>query len=225
MKDEKDKKKDKSKKKEKDKKKIKNYNYFEALVDFTDYSCKASNMLHSILSDFNPEKLEEQMKEMHEIEHAADLAKHDMMAYLAKEFITPIDREDISNMAQEIDNVTDTLEDVLMQLYMYNIQTIRKEALDFSVTIVSCCKALKTAMQDFNNYKKSPTVIESIININNMEEAGDRIYTKAMRDLYTTCSDPIEVMAWTKNFDCLERCCDACENVADSMESIIMKNS
>ncbi|NTV78014.1 MAG: DUF47 family protein [Clostridiales bacterium] len=169
MKDEKDKKKNKDKKK-KEQKKVKNYNYFEALVLFTDYSCKAAELLHSILSNFDSEKLEEQMKLMHEIEHEADLAKHGMMKYLVKEFITPIDREDISSLAQEIDNVTDTIEDVLMQLYMYNIKTIRPEALDFSVTIVACTRALRTAMQDYHNYKKSATVIENIININNMEE-------------------------------------------------------
>lgn len=224
MKDEKDKKKNKDKKK-KEQKKVKNYNYFEALVLFTDYSCKAAELLHSILSNFDSEKLEEQMKLMHEIEHEADLAKHGMMKYLVKEFITPIDREDISSLAQEIDNVTDTIEDVLMQLYMYNIKTIRPEALDFSVTIVACTRALRTAMQDYHNYKKSATVIENIININNMEEDGDKIYTKAMHNLYTSSDNAIEIMTWTKNFDCLEKCCDACENVADLMEFIIMKNS
>lgn len=207
------------------KKKSKNFNYFEALVTFTDYSCQAAELLHSIIVNYDTEKLEEQMNQMHEVEHAADIAKHDMMRYLSKEFITPIDREDISNLGQQIDTVTDTIEDVLMQLYMYNIKTIRKEALEFSETIVGCCKALKTAMEDFHNYKKSKNVTENIISINNLEEAGDQIYKRALRTLHTTSTDPIEIMAWTKNFDCLEKCCDACEHVADVLESIIMKNS
>jgi len=108
---------------------------------------------------------------------------------------------------------------------MYNIKTIRKEALEFSETIVSCCNALKKATEDFHNFKKASTVLQYIINVNNMEEDGDKIYTRALRDLYTTSTDPIEIMAWTKNFDYLEKCCDACENVADLMEYIIMKNS
>ena len=209
----------------KNKKKPKNFNYFDSLVSFTHYSNEAAILLNSILHNYDPSKLEMQMKEMHAIEHAADLAKHDMMSHLVKEFITPIDREDISAIGQEIDNVTDTLEDVLMQLYMYNVQTIHAEALEFSETILACCDALTVAMEDFANYKKSTAIMKNIININNMEEAGDRIYTRAMRKLYTTCTDPIEVMAWTKCFDYLEKCCDACETVADAMESIIMKNS
>jgi len=223
MKDEKNNKNKKGKKDSKKSKKI--FNYFDSLVTFAGYSCQASELLHSILTNYNPEQVEEQMKEMHEIEHAADIAKHDMMKYLVKEFITPIDREDISNLAQEIDNVTDTIEDVLMLMYMYGIQTVRPEALEFTETIVSCCHALKKAMSDFHNYKKSAAVIENIINVNNMEEDGDRIYTRTVRNLYLTSTDPVEIMSWTKLFDCLEKCCDSCENVADAMESIIMKNS
>lgn len=231
MKDEKNKKKlknekdVKSEKGKKEKKKDKNFNYFEALVSFTEYSCQASELLHSILSDFNTSKLEDQMKQMHDIEHAADLAKHNMMSKLVKEFITPIEREDISAIAQEIDTVTDTIEDVLMHLYMYNIQTIRKEALEFSETIVSCCKALKISMEDFHNYKKSKNITDNIININNLEEIGDQIYTRAIRTLHTTSTDAVEIMSWSKTFDYLEKCCDACEDVSDVMESIIMKNS
>lgn len=227
MKDEKDKKniKNDKDKKKKSQKKSKGYNYFEAMVTFADYSCQAADLLNSILSNYDTAKLEDQMKEMHAIEHAADLAKHDMMSNLVKEFITPIDREDISTIAQEIDNVTDTIEDILMQLYMYNIKSIRKEALEFCKTIVSSCNALTKVTEDFHHFKKSSVVMKHIININNLEEEGDRLYTKAMRDLYTTSTDPIEIMAWTKTFDYLERCCDAIENVADVMESIIMKNT
>lgn len=217
--------KEEKQKKSKNGKKKKNYNYFEGLVSFTTYSCEAAELLHSIISNFDPSKLEEQMKKMHDIEHAGDLAKHEMISHLTKEFITPIDREDISTIAQEIDNVTDTIEDVLMQLYMYNIQTIRPEALEFSETIVKCVKALKTSMEDFHNFKKSKNILDNIININNLEEDGDQIYTRAVRNLYTTCKDPVEIMAWTKTFDYLERCCDASEDVSDIMESIIMKNS
>ena len=212
----------KSKKKEK---KAKKYNYFEALVSFTDYSCEAADLLHSILSNYDTTKLEEQIKQMHDIEHSADIAKHKMMSNLVREFITPIEREDITAIAQEIDTVTDTIEDVAMNLYMYNIQTIRTEALEFSETIVSCCKALKITMEDFHNYKKSKNIIENIIRINNLEEVGDEIYTRAIRNLHTTCTDPVEIMSWSKNFDYMEKCCDACEDVSDVVESIIMKNS
>ena len=223
-----DKKKEKEELKKKDKKKDrkeKTYNYFKSLSVLADFSGQAAELLHETIMNFSAETIEEQMKKMHEIEHAADIAKHEMMGHLLKEFITPIDREDISTIAQEIDNVTDTIEDVLMQMYMFNIKIVREEAIEFSKIIVSSCRELKNAADEFHNYKKSSDLLKYIIDINNMEEDGDKMYMKAIRNLHTSSSDAIEIMSWTKLFDYLEKCCDATENVADVMEYVIMKNS
>ena len=165
------------------------------------------------------------MTNLHGIEHAADMGKHDMMNRLAREFISPIEREDIIELGQEIDNVTDSIEDVLMGIYMYNIQTIRPEALDFVDVIVQCCNALKKTMEDFQNFRKSTTIHDSIVEINRLEEVGDRLYTEAVRSLYLNCQDPIETVSWTEIFDRLESCCDACEHVAHVVESVVMKNT
>ena len=223
-----DKKKEKDILKKSDKKKDKrekSYNYFQALSILADYTGQAADLLNVTMNQYSIDTIEEQMIKMHEIEHAADIAKHEMMAHLLKEFITPIDREDISTIAQEIDNVTDTIEDVLMQMYMFNIKIVKEEAVEFSKIIVSSCRELKNAADEFYNYKKSSDLLKYIIDINNMEEDGDKMYMKAIRNLHTSSSDAIEIMSWTKLFDYLEKCCDATENVADVMEYVIMKNS
>ncbi len=194
-------------------------------MDLSTYCCKAADMLHKTLNDYQYEQLNELRISMHEIEHQADLAKHDMMQYLVREFITPVDREDISNLAQLIDTVTDSIEDVLMQLYMFNVLQIRPEALDFSNTIVSCCCAMKETLENFHNYKKPKFLLPPIIEVNNLEEEGDRLYAMAMHDLHAGNDSTLEIMHWTKIYDCLEACCDACEDVADGIESVIMKNS
>ena len=66
---------------------------------------------------------------------------------------------------------------------------------------------------------------EYIIELNRLEGDGDQLYTKAMRNLHVTSKDPIEIIAWSKTFDYLENCCDACEDVANTLESVIMKNT
>ena len=108
---------------------------------------------------------------------------------------------------------------------MYNIQTIRPEALDFVDVIVQCCNALKKTMEDFQNFRKSTTIHDSIVEINRLEEVGDRLYTEAVRSLYLNCQNPIETVSWTEIFDRLESCCDACEHVANVVESVVMKNT
>lgn len=199
--------------------------YFEGFISLVDLSCQAAEYLQGVLTNFNPATLSESMVSMHEIEHKADEYKHDMMTKLAQEFVTPIEREDIIMLANEIDEVTDKIEDVLIRIYMYNITQLRPAALAFADVIVRCCHALQLAMKEFPNFHKSQTLHQAIIDVNSMEEQGDAIYIEAMRNLFVTEKDPIHVVAWSETLDKLEDCCDACERVANIMESVVMKNS
>jgi uncharacterized protein len=200
-------------------------NYFEMLAELVDYSCEAANLLKDTLLNFNVNELKKRIDEMHKIEHSADIKKHEMMNKLAKEFITPIERGDIIDLAHYIDNVTDNIEDILGRIYMFNIVEIKKEALDFIDVIIRNCNELKKLMKEFHNFKKSSEINKLIISINDLEEEGDRLYINSIRSLYTSSKDPIEIMTWTDTFKYFERCCDACENVANQVESVVMKNS
>ncbi|MEG0979860.1 MAG: DUF47 family protein, partial [Oscillospiraceae bacterium] len=106
----------------------KSIDYFDEFINLVNYSCQASRLLNDFVNKFNIDELEAKMIEMHEIEHAADTARHEMIEKLAREFITPIEREDIMAMADFIDNVTDKIEDVLIRIYIFNIQEMRHEA-------------------------------------------------------------------------------------------------
>ena len=162
--------------------------------------------------------------EMHTIEHTADGVKHEMMTQLLKEFLPPIEREDIMELSHTIDEVTDAIEDVLMRMYMFNITELRSEAKEFATVIVNCCDALKDMVAELPNFRKSTTLRERVVAINGLEEQGDRLYTLAMRRLYTEEKDAVAVISWTTMFDRLEKCCDCCEHVADVVERVVMKN-
>jgi predicted phosphate transport protein (TIGR00153 family) len=200
-------------------------NYYNMFVNLVEYSCKAAHYLHDSLEQYDPNAVADKIKEIHAIEHAADNEKHDLMQKLVHEFITPIEREDIIELAQEIDEVTDTIEDVLMRFYMFCIVTPRKEALAFSSVIVQCCYGLKQALEELHNFHKSTTIHDYIVEVNKLEEDGDKLYMDAVHTLYATSKDSIEIMTWVEMFDRFEKCCDACEHVANEIESIIMKNS
>ena len=203
----------------------KDNNYFEMLAELVDYSCEAAALLQSTLANFNLDEIEDKINEMHNIEHTADIKKHDMMNKLAKEFITPIERGDIVDMANYIDNVTDGIEEVLIRIYMYNIRDIKQEAIEFSNIIIKNCDELNKIMKEFHYFKKSSEIHKLIIDINALEEEGDRLYFSTLRNLYISSKDPIELMTWTDTFKYFEKCCDACESVANLVESVIMKNS
>ena len=172
--------------------------YFEMFVHLVDYCCRAAEGLHSTLVDFNPESLPETMASMHQIEHAADGEKHAVLEKLTREFLPPIEREDIVALTQEIDEVTDTIEDVLLKIYMYNIQSIRDDAVVFARTIADCCDGMKIMMEEFWNFKHSKTIHDQIVEINRLEEVGDQLYKDAVHKLYTEEDvSPKDLFAWT----------------------------
>lgn len=199
--------------------------YFETFVEMAQYSCQAANLLNDILNDYNGEALPEKIKQMHDIEHTADGVRHTMIKQLAREFITPIEREDILALADAIDNVTDTVEDVLMRMYMCNIGQTREYALKMTQVIVRCTDTVKKAMEEFRNFRKSKILHDLIVEINHLEEEGDQLFTEAVRDLYINSGSPIEVAAWDRTFFYLEKCYDSCEYVGNLIESVILKNS
>jgi predicted phosphate transport protein (TIGR00153 family) len=201
------------------------YNYFDEFAGLSKYSYNLAVSLHETLSKFDPGHITEQVKAAHQIEHNADIAKHDIMNRLVKEFLPPIEREDITNLTQEIDDVTDSVEDVLIYVDMFNIQTIRPEILKFTSLLVSCTKAMDEALEEFKSFKNSKKLREKVIEINHLEEEGDALYVDSMRNLYHTSKDPIELMCWTEILHRLEKCADNCEDVANIIESIVMKNS
>lgn len=200
-------------------------NYYEMFMEMADYSFQAASKLNEVLKNYNAGELSEIIKEMHEIEHAGDAKKHDLTRKLAAEFMTPIEREDIMQLSEEIDDVIDSIEDALLRAYMFNITEIRSEALEFSEIIVKCVSALRETLKEFENFRKSSNIKNTIVEVNRLEDEGDAIYIRAMRRLYTDNMDAVSVMSWTVMFDQLEKCCDKCENVADIVEDVIMKNS
>ena len=201
------------------------FNYFEAFVKLSEYSLSSAEILHNTLSNFEPDKSPQRLKEMHEIEHSADLAKHVIINHLVKEFLPPIEREDIISLSQEIDDVTDSVEDVLLFISMFNIKSLRPEVLKFTELISICCKSMYDALVEFQNFKNSKTLHDKIIEINRLEEEGDGLYFDMMQNLFATSKDPVELMTWSEIIHRLEKCCDNCEDVADIIEQIVMKNS
>lgn len=203
----------------------KDFNYFEAFHRLSGYSVSAAKLLCEIFENYDCTKAQVNINNMHTYEHSADVDKHEIMHRLVKEFITPIEREDIIELCGEIDDVTDAVEDVYIRMYMFNIQKMRPEAVEFAAIIIKCVNAVQQVLKEFSNYKKSTALQDIIIEVNRLEEEGDALYTQAVHKLFTQEKDAVLILAWKEIFDNLEKCCDACEHVANVVEGIVMKNS
>lgn len=199
--------------------------YFENFIEATDCTCKASEYLTKCLSAYNPDQLRSMLDTMHEFEHQGDKKKHEMSSALAKAFVTPVDREDLAMISQNIDEVSDKIEEVLQRFYMNSVTAVPPQAIAFSEKIATCCKLIKNIMEEFSNFKKPARLRQMIVELNGMEEACDAIYLDAMHNIRQYSSDLWEVLAWREIYESLEGCADACEHVGDCIETVIMKNT
>ena len=199
--------------------------YFQNFITGAEFSSQAAHLLKDILSDFRPEETKKRLDELHAIEHAADEKKHELNDKLVKAFITPIEREDIASLSQQIDNLTDKIEEVFIRIYINNVSKIRPEALEMLDIVIRCCEEICGLMREFANFRRSKELKDRIIRINSLEEEADRLYIANMRALHSEEKDVLEIIAWREIYSYLEKCADACEHAADVVEGVVMKNS
>ena len=200
-------------------------NYYNMFSDIAGDAIKAAYLLEKTVKNYNPDKIEKQNKTMHEIEHGADLKKHVMMKHLISEFITPIEREDIATLSYMLDDVLDSIEEVYQMFFMYNVKEMRPDAFDFVDLIVRSTEAMKACFDEFEHFRKSDLNVNKIVEVNVIEELADSLYFKVIRELYSKEKDPVKIMVWVRIYDRFEKICDQCEHVADTIGSVIMKNS
>lgn len=202
------------------------YNYFNFFSEMASCAVDASDYLKKCFANYQNEDIKEMLEKIHDIEHRADLKKHEMHEKLLREFLPPIDRDDIVALGGELDQVVDGIEDVVLRLYMFDIRSLRDEAKQMADIVVSLCTEMTELLADFDGFKKKlPELKEHIVAMNNLEEQADKIYIEAMRALYTGTASAAELCAWKEIYDFLERCCDRCEHVADAVETVVLKNS
>lgn len=198
--------------------------YFDAYIELAECTRKEAVLLNDYINQFDLNQMDVMLTKMHELETSADRMKHEMMDRLAKEFITPIEREDIYQLFNEIESVSDAIEDILIKMHIFCISTIREEAKQFAAILLKSCDVLKQMMIEFPNFKKSEKLHDYIVEINDLEEEGDRLYASSIHGMFSTSGDPIDLMRWTETLDRFEKSCDAIEHVAIVVESVVMNN-
>lgn len=201
------------------------YNYFKEFILITDYIVKSANTLKEIMENFDKNMLDTDITEIHKLENEADHIVHKMREYLIKDFLPPIDREDIVSIANKLDNIEDGIDEVLINMKILGISEVNSDVIELIYILVKCCEAVREIFLDFNNFKKVELIKEKTINVNNLEEQGDRVYEEIMSKLYRNETNPIELVKWTNIYNCLENTIDFCEVAADFVDEVVMKNS
>ena len=161
---------------------------------------------------------------MKEYEHKGDDYIHSLIHALNKTYITSIEREDILNLAVKLDDVLDGMEACASRFYMYDITKGNKTMIDFAENIEASTLEIVKALELLRERKLLP-IREYTIKINELETQGDELLRDGIRSLFKESNDAIHIIKYKEIYEILESVSDSCEDVADTLETIIMRNS
>ena len=171
------------------------------------------------------ENVDEKVKEIRRIEHESDIIVHEIMDKLNRSFITPFDREDIQELAKEIDEVADFIQATADRFIMYKVDKIRPDLLKLQEVLCHSVDDMGQAIIGLRDMKRPRRLLDLCIEINRHENDGDRLLKDAISRLFDEVHDPIIIIKWKEILENLEIALDKCEDVANIIEGIIIKNA
>lgn len=169
----------------------------------------------------NP-KLQSSNTKIGQLEREGDEIIHDVFRRLNQTFITPIDPEDIHSIASRLDDVLDGIEDAAHRITAYQLEPIPPTVLKLCEIVYDCSEVLQTA---FEALSVSKPLLDSCIEINRLEDSADQLMRQAVADLFRTEKDPIALIKLREVYEVLEETIDRCEDVADVLQNVQVKNS
>lgn len=197
--------------------------FFTMFENTADMACTAAKKLNDLINNYTD--VDKKIDSIQEIEHKCDQLVHSIVEQLNRSFITPIDREDINEIAKVLDNIADAIEDTAHRFRLFDIKAVTEDAKKMSDLLVICTEELKLVMTELKNMKTSKILCKKIIEVNRIENEGDNIYRNAMASLFTSGMDALEIIKWKEIYEFLENSLDACEDVANIVEGVVMKHA
>ena len=205
-------------------KKKESYNYFDKLAALSEYSLEAARYLDQVLTDYQLEKSDEYIGRMHKIEQAADQAKQELMEKLTKEFLPPIDKDDIIILSHQIDEVTDTIEDALIFADIRDLEEIQEDTKEFTRMIIDSCLHVNLALEELGNFRKSVRLKMELEFVHRNKSESKALFVRVLENLHNITGDPARKIIATEYFNSLLDCCTCCKIVTNTIERIVIKN-
>lgn len=180
----------------------------------------AATHLQALIAD--PSQRESLTVKIKAEEHAADALTYEVLQRIDRSFVTPLDREDIHLLTNRLDNVVDLIDGTARRVTMYRIDEPRAAANELTRVLRA---AAETITEGVRHIKRPSEVHRIARRVKELEEEADQIYSQAISELFAGRPDPLEVIKWKEIYDNLEHAVDECEDVANVLESISLKNS
>ena len=194
--------------------------FFDMFISMAQNAHESSKLLTLMMEQ--PDKIRDTAESIKALEHKGDRMTHDLIVKLNKTFIVPIDREDIYGLSSKLDDVTDLIESIARRLVLFKVTEVSEPALELARVLQRSTAAIVVAVSELQNGMK---VMDPCIEINRLEDEADHIYHLALAKLFESEKDPIALIKWKELYEKLEASLDRCEDVANVIEGIIVKNA
>jgi predicted phosphate transport protein (TIGR00153 family) len=194
--------------------------FFRLFSEFAANLDKAAQLLATLMNDFHDAK--GAAREMLELEHVGDKIVHDIVKRLNKTFVTPLDREDIYDLASTLDEILDSIEATADLMVLYRIASPTTHAVEQAAVLAKQTAVLRVAI---DHLEKRKGLDDHWIEVNRLENDGDRLYRDAVAELFDGDMKCTDIIKWKDIYATLEGAMDQCEDVANILESIVLKNT
>jgi len=197
--------------------------FFDLFEEAAKNAHQGALALVDLLEDFR--NVPEKVKKIKDIEHAGDKITHTTIEKLNQTFITPIDREDIHRLISRLDDILDMIDTAVNRMYLYKIDKPTEDAKALGRVLVKATQIIMELLPKMRNLKLSSSLLQDCIAIHTQENEGDRIEQHALASLFENGQDPIFIIKWKDIYEELESATDRCEDVANVIEGIVLKNA
>ncbi len=184
----------------------------------------AARLLVDLMEDYRD--VPAKVAEIKRLEEVGDNIIHDIMRNLHRTFVTPLDREDIAALGERLDDVVDSIEEAARNLLEFRIEKPTEKAVELARIIGQAAKVLHEAVNKLHfRGSKLRDILRDAVEVNRLENEADQIFSRAMGELFSNGISPIEVLKWREIYGQLEAATDHCEDAANVLEGVVLKNA
>jgi uncharacterized protein len=199
---------------------VKFFDYFQAA---TANLLDGAKLLQTLLDDYHD--VEDVAARLTEIEHQGDFIVHEVTNLLPRTLITPFDHDDIQRLIDAVDDTVDTIDVVVTRLAIYQVTEAKKPARRLARLIVEGATELDLAIKGLQDKKQYPQVKQRVVQINTLENMGDRVLEEGLRNLVERRDDVFDFIRWKEIYELLEEATDRLEDAGDVIQRVMIANA